>query len=77
MCLTACYWACLPRIVFGATSYDVASCGLRDLQLYSELARPAGQRSMREDGCDGDLRLDAVATLQDWARWFKPPDQEG
>lgn len=77
MCLTACYWACLPRIVFGATSYDVAACGLRDLQLYTEVMRPAGQRSMREDGDDGYLRKDAAATLQDWARWFKPPDQEG
>lgn len=77
MCLTACYWACLPRIVFGATSYDVAACGLRDLQLYTEVMRPAVQRSMREDGDDGHLRKDAAATLQDWARWFKPPDQEG
>ena len=78
MCLTACYWACLPRIVFGATSYDVAACGLRDLQLYAELVRPAGQRSMREDGCEGDLRQDAVATLHTWARRFQPrPSQEG
>jgi hypothetical protein len=64
--------------VFGATTYDVAACGLRDLHLYSELVRPAGQRSMREDGCDGDLRQDANAVLQDWARRFQPqPDQDG
>jgi guanine deaminase len=70
MCLAACYWACLPRVVFGATSYDVAACGLRDLQLYAELARPAAHRSMREDACGGDLRRDATAVLQDWARRF-------
>jgi guanine deaminase len=78
MCLTACYWACLPRVVFGATTYDVAACGLRDLQLYTELVRPAGQRSMREDGCDGELRQEAVAILREWARRQQPqPDHEG
>ena len=78
MCLTACYWACLPRVVFGATSHDVAACGLRDLQLYAELSRPAGRRSIREDGGDGDLRQDATAILQDWAlRFQSAPGQEG
>lgn len=78
LCLTACYWACLPRVVFGATSHDVAACGLRDLQLYAELARPAAQRSIREDSGDVDLRRDAAAILHDWARRFQPgPGQEG
>jgi tRNA(Arg) A34 adenosine deaminase TadA len=78
MCLTACYWACLPRVVFGATSRDVAAHGLQDLQFYAELARPAAQRSIREDGGDGDLRRDATAILHDWARRFRPrPGQEG
>ncbi len=27
MCLVACYWARLPRLVFAATSYDVATSG--------------------------------------------------
>jgi guanine deaminase len=72
MCLAACYWACLPRVVFGATSSDVAACGLQDLQLYVELARPVGQRSIREDGCDGDLRYDATAILNDWAGQLGP-----
>jgi tRNA(Arg) A34 adenosine deaminase TadA len=78
MCLTACYWACLPRVVFGATSHDVAAHGLQDLQFYAELARPAARRSIREDGGDGDLRQDATAILHDWARCFRPrPGQEG
>jgi guanine deaminase len=72
MCLAACYWACLPRVVFGATSSDVAACGLQDLQLYVELARPVGQRSIREDGCDGDLRHDATVILNDWAGQLQP-----
>jgi guanine deaminase len=77
MCLTACYWAGLPRVVFGATSSDVAACGLRDLQLYAELARPAGERSIHEDGGDGDLRQDAAAILQDWARMRRQPAVQG
>jgi guanine deaminase len=28
MCLTACYWARLPRLVFGATTNDVATYGV-------------------------------------------------
>jgi guanine deaminase len=67
MCLTACYWACLPRVVFGATSEDVAACGIRDLELYRELARPAGERSLRQDGADSELRRSAVAVLRDGA----------
>jgi guanine deaminase len=34
MCLTACYWARVSRLVFGATSYHVATYGFEDLQLY-------------------------------------------
>jgi hypothetical protein len=34
VCHTACYWARIPRVVFGATSYDVATHGFEDLQLY-------------------------------------------
>jgi guanine deaminase len=38
MCLTACYWARVSRLVFGATSYDVATYGFEDLHLYRELS---------------------------------------
>jgi tRNA(Arg) A34 adenosine deaminase TadA len=41
MCLCACYWARLPRLVFAATSYDVAKFGFEDLQLYREMSRSA------------------------------------
>ena len=52
MCLSACYWARIPRVVFGATSYDVARYGFEDLQLYRELSQPASGRSLREDTAD-------------------------
>src|SRR6202042_3108068 len=53
MCLCACYWARLPRLVFAATSYDVATFGFEDLQLYRELALQRDRRALREDTADG------------------------
>ncbi len=67
MCLVACYWARVPRLVYGATSYDVATYGFEDLQFYRELTLPAGKRLLRADGDEGDLRRDAAAALRAWA----------
>lgn len=67
MCLTACYWARLPRLVFAATSHDVATSGFEDLQLYRELALQRDQRSLREDTADDDLRSEASGALRAWA----------
>jgi tRNA(Arg) A34 adenosine deaminase TadA len=67
MCLTACYWARIPRVVFGATAHDVAAAGFEDLQLYRELALATGRRSLREDSADEPLHAQAVACLQAWA----------
>jgi guanine deaminase len=67
MCLTACYWARLPRLVFGADSHDVAVNGFEDLQYYRQLALPRGERSLREDIATGALRDEAVAALSAWA----------
>jgi guanine deaminase len=66
MCLVACYWARLPRLVFAATSHDVATSGFEDLQLYRELTLQREQRSLREDTADGDLRQEAAAALRAW-----------
>lgn len=67
MCLAACYWAQIPRLVFGATSHDVASFGFEDLQFYRELASPAGRRSLREEVAGGILHERAVDVLRQWA----------
>jgi guanine deaminase len=67
MCLTACYWARIPRVVYGATSHDVATYGFEDLQLYRELARPNHERLIREDAADDDLRQAAASGLAAWA----------
>ncbi|MET8041248.1 nucleoside deaminase [Micromonospora sp. NPDC005215] len=67
MCLVACYWARLDRVVFGATSHDVATYGFEDLQLYRELTYPAPKRALREDAVPGQVREQAVSVLRSWA----------
>ena len=70
MCLTACYWSQVSRVVFGATSFDVATCGFEDLQLYRELATPLDQRTMPEIVAGGPLQTEAAAVLKRWADNF-------
>ena len=67
MCLAACYWARLPRVVFGAASDDVAAVGIEDAEFYRELTLPRGQRSLREDAAGDDLRQAAADVLRTWA----------
>jgi guanine deaminase len=73
MCLAACYWAQVSRLVFGATSYDVATYGFEDLQLYRELATDAEHRSLDEVSAGGSLRELASDVLRNWADNF--PEQ--
>jgi guanine deaminase len=72
MCLAACYWALVPRVVFAATSHDAADYGIRDLAIYTELGLPAEHRSIREDLSDDGLRHDAVAVFRDWTQPQRP-----
>lgn len=67
MCLVACYWARIPRLVFAATSHDVATYGFEDLQLYRELARPLEERSLNEQAATGPTQVRAVEILREWA----------
>jgi guanine deaminase len=73
MCLTACYWARVSRVVFGATSYDVATYGFEDLQLYRELAANIEQRSLTEISAGESLRSMAADVLRKWAENFPKP----
>src|ERR1700735_3177329 len=54
-------------LAFGATSYDVATYGFEDLQLYRELATGAEQRSLPEVRADQPLRSLASDVLRNWA----------
>jgi len=67
MCLAACYWAAVARVVFAVTSRDLADAGIQDLAIYAQLAQPADLRSIREVAVGGDLREDALASVRDWA----------
>jgi tRNA(Arg) A34 adenosine deaminase TadA len=73
MCLAACYWARIPRVVFAATSADVAANGFEDLQLYREFARARETRGLREDIADPATREQATAVLQAWADRLPEP----
>ncbi|MEU8259177.1 hypothetical protein AB0C02_00935 [Micromonospora sp. NPDC048999] len=65
-----CCWARIPRLLSGA-SYDVATYGFVDLQLYREVAQPAERRSLREEVAEGALRDQAV--LHKWAGMLPSP----
>jgi tRNA(Arg) A34 adenosine deaminase TadA len=73
LCLAACYWAQVPRLVFAATSHDVATYGFEDLQFYRELAHSAENRSLREDSADRPSRERAVEVLREWADKLPEP----
>lgn len=67
MCLIACYWARISRLVFGATSYDVATFGFEDFQFYRELTLPAESRSLIEAVAGEPFHAHAVDVLRQWA----------
>ncbi|CAM5700502.1 tRNA-specific adenosine deaminase [Streptomyces alboniger] len=73
MCLAACYWARIPRLVFGATSQDVARWGFEDLWLYREMAASTDQRAISEETAEGQLREEAVSALEAWAAKLPEP----
>jgi tRNA(Arg) A34 adenosine deaminase TadA len=66
MCLVACYWAQISRVVFGATSYDVATHGFEDLWFYRELTKPSNERMIVEQAAGQEQRDQAVQGLRDW-----------
>jgi guanine deaminase len=67
MCLTACYWARVSRIVFAATSSDAAEYGFDDLSLYRELAAMPDQRSIPAIASGNPLSSEAAAILKRWS----------
>ncbi|MFF7331554.1 deaminase [Streptomyces sp. NPDC008150] len=68
MCLVACYWARIPRLVYAATSRDVAVNGFEDLQFYRQLALPNAERVLLEEvATEGEAREAAAGALSTWA----------
>jgi tRNA(Arg) A34 adenosine deaminase TadA len=66
MCLVACYWAQISRVAYAATSYDVATYGFEDLQLYRELTKPSAERLIVEQAAGQEQRDQAVQGLREW-----------
>ncbi|MFE6885439.1 nucleoside deaminase [Streptomyces sp. NPDC057702] len=73
MCLAACYWARVPRVVFGASSRDVALAGFEDLQLYRELALSAPERALRVESADAESGGAAREVLDGWVAGLPSP----
>lgn len=74
MCLSACYWARVPRLVYAATSHDVAAHGFEDLQFYRELALPnAERRLLSEVSVGGERRAAAAGALKEWTALLPDP----
>lgn len=46
LCLSAVYWARIPRVVFAAGKEDAAAAGFDDLDVYGELAKDRGDRKV-------------------------------
>lgn len=67
MCLAACYWAQIPRLVCGASSYDVGRYGFEDRQFYRELTIQPHLRAVRVEAADGALHEQATDVLKSWA----------
>ncbi len=66
MCLTACYWSRIARVVCGADVANTAEYGFEDRAYYRRLALPAEERDLPVNGDDGLLRGDAVTALRRW-----------
>jgi tRNA(Arg) A34 adenosine deaminase TadA len=69
MCLSAIYWARIPRVVFGATQEEARAAGFADVDIHGQLALPWPERSvecvqMSVDGGSEVLR-----------NWQKNPDR--
>jgi len=67
LCLAACLWAKVPRIIFAASTKDVAFHGFEDLWFYREIALPREARSVQEIEASDPEKSEAVAILQTWA----------
>ena len=68
LCLAACMWARVPRVIFAATSTDIAIHGFEDLLFYREIALPPESRGIQELGATEFENLRAVEVRAEWAK---------
>ena len=65
MCLSAIYWARIPRVVFAASAEEAAAAGFEDDRIRGELCRSWGEREM--EGVR-EPSPEARKVLEAWAR---------
>ena len=63
MCLSACYWARLDAVYYGASAADAARAGFDDAFLYGEFRKESDQRQLRSTQLLGD---EAWTSFQAW-----------
>lgn len=64
MCFSACHWANVDRIVFGASIADAQHAGFRELTIAAEEMKARGGSDVVLTG--GILRDEAIALFHDW-----------
>ncbi|WP_179892732.1 MULTISPECIES: nucleoside deaminase [Streptomyces] len=75
MCLAACLWARIPRLIYGASSLDVARSGFEDVQFYRELAQPTERRTLIAEAASNALHGQALEVLTAWVDRLPEPVQ--
>lgn len=63
MCLSAIYWARIPKIFFGNTRQDAAKIAFDDEFIYREVALPNRKRSLKMKQL---LRNEALKAFKEW-----------
>ena len=63
MCMSAIYWARIPRLMYAATAADAAAAGFDDQFIVDELAKPYAQRSITIEHKPHQL---ANKSFEDW-----------
>jgi tRNA(Arg) A34 adenosine deaminase TadA len=74
MCLVACYWARVPRLVYAVSSYHVAINGFDDHFFYRQLALQNVERVLLDEvPVNGEMHAKASGVLADWAAKLPAP----
>lgn len=73
LCLTACYWAGITRLVYAATVADSAAFGFQDEFYYQQLTLASADRTVLDEvRVSGIQRTRAVRALSAWKRQLSP-----
>ena len=66
MCFSACHWANLGRIVYGASIADAAACGFRELSISNDQMKQLGGSAVEVEA--GFLRDETLELFRAWSR---------